>query len=561
MTEYYKSIREKATEVPGCFGDSWKIGQKRHLEEIGGEGGEDAVAAVGADGRKLDDLGFWPGRICNIPMQGRSLWGPRYDPMRSSLLTIMKPNVFGDVDPSIKTNAYVAGPVYQPPDRPAPWMVPPDESEPFAPLIVPRRFLTPEEERDDRRGQLRTVHSKPHHGYRGNREATARALNVSVDSNGIMPCLGLQVSWGLQGEDAVAAVGADGRKLDDLGFWPGRICNIPMQGRSLWGPRYDPMRSSLLTIMKPNVFGDVDPSIKTNAYVAGPVYQPPDRPAPWMVPPDESEPFAPLIVPRRFLTPEEERDDRRGQLRTVHSKPHHGYRGNREATARALNVSVDSNGIMPCLGLQVSWGLQGVCDGSSHHWCDKIGGSSCLMTGSQDNRGTACFNSLSGWLVLDVKDVKHGFIGARMEAWGDTGADGATEGWTEVNNGGRGNYDKSGQDRRLHEEYQERMRVEFVEQMKRLCASPRHGNNTPRRAPVPQTLWVEDAPRPVGGAARPRQPSRMLPLGEDARLPPLLGGASGATRRRGLDPHQFRCVPPPLGGATRRQGINAPRQF
>ena len=104
--------------------------------------------------------------------------------MRSSLLTIMKPNVFGDVDPSIKTNAYVAGPVYQPPDRPAPWTVPPDESEPFAPLIAAsRRFLTPEEERDDRRGQLRTVHSKPHHGYRGNREATARALNVSVDSN------------------------------------------------------------------------------------------------------------------------------------------------------------------------------------------------------------------------------------------------------------------------------------------------------------------------------------------------------------------------------------------
>ena len=219
--------------------------------------------------------------------------------------------------------------------------------------------------------------------------------------------------------------------------------------------------------MKPNVFGDVDPSIKTNAYVVGPVYQPPDRPAPWMVPPDESEPFAPLIVPRRFLTPEEERDDRRGQLRTVHSKPHHGYRGNREAIARALNVSVNSNVITPCLGIQVNWGLQGVCDGSSHHWCDKIGGSSCLMTGSQDNRGTVCFNSLSGWLVLDVKDVKHGFIGARMEAWGGTGADGATEGWTEVNNGGRGNYYKSGRDRRLHEEYQERMRVEFVEQMKR----------------------------------------------------------------------------------------------
>ena len=60
-----------------------------------------------------------------------------------------------------------------------------------------------------------------------------------------------------------------------------------------------------------------------------------------------------------------------------------------------------------------------------------------LMTGSQDNRGNVCFNGFgfSGWLVLDVKDVKHGFIGARMEAWGGTGADGATEGWTERRTG------------------------------------------------------------------------------------------------------------------------------
>lgn len=36
-----------------------------------------------------------------------------------------------------------------------------------------------------------------------------------------------------------------------------------------------------------------------------------------------------------------------------------------------------------------------------------------------------------------------------------------------MNNGGRGNYDKSGRDRMLHKEYQERIRVEFEEQMKR----------------------------------------------------------------------------------------------
>jgi hypothetical protein len=266
-------------------------------------------------------------------------------------------------------------------------------------------------------------------------------------------------------EEEEAGRGVEGgRKLEDGDFWPGRICDIPLQGRSLWGPRFDPMRSSLLSIMRPNVFGDVDPALKTNSYMAGPVYLPPDRPAPWTVPPDVSEPFAPLIAAARRLTVKEEGGDRR-RLRTVQSKD--GYRGHHHEVARTLNVSVDGDAITPGLGIQVNWGMPGVCDGSSHHWCDKTAGSSCLMTGSQDNRGNVCFNGFSGWVVFDLKNVKHGFIGARMEAWQGLGADAITEGWTEVNNGGRGNYDKRGRERKLHEENQERHRQEFIERMKR----------------------------------------------------------------------------------------------
>ena len=249
-----------------------------------------------------------------------------------------------------------------------------------------------------------------------------------------------------------------------------------MQGRSLWGPRYNPMESSLLTIMRPNVFGDVDPGMKTNAYMLGPVYLPPDRPAPWTAPPDVSEPFAPSIAAARRLAAEEH-----------HSKD--GYRSNHEATARALNVSVDSSVITPGLGIQVNWGLQGVCDGSSHHWCEKTVGNSCLMTGSQDNRGNVCFNGFSGWLVLDVKNVKHGFIGARMEAWSGAGADAITTGWTEVNNGGRGNYDEHGLECRLHNKDQERQRQEVLERMKR---------------EIEQDILTEGDPtrRRLGGAGR-----------------------------------------------------------
>lgn len=242
---------------------------------------------------------------------------------------------------------------------------------------------------------------------------------------------------------------ANGIKIDE-DFWPGRICDLPLQGRSLWGPRYNPMESSLLSIMKPNVFGDIDPAWK-NVYMSGPVYLPPDRPAPWTVPPDISEPFAPLIAAARRLSMEQENQRPRETI----------------PATRILDVAADNITITPGLGLQVSWLTPGVCDGTSHSWCDKTAESSCLMSGSQDNRGTLCFNGYSGWLVFEVNNIKHGFIGARMEAWRGVGEVPITNGWTEVNNGGRGNYGKHGRERRLHEENQVLLSQEGYNRMKR----------------------------------------------------------------------------------------------
>ena len=133
-----------------------------------------------------------------------------------------------------------------------------------------------------------------------------------------------------------------------------------------------------------------------------------------------------------------------------------------DGTSRRLDA------IEPGLGLGVKWGRKGVCDGSSHHWCDKGCDSSCLMAGSQDNRGMVCFDGTSGWLVFDVKGVKHGFIGGRMEPWhkpGEIPEMGITSGWTEENNGGDGNYGKSGEARRLVEERSRRAVREGVERM------------------------------------------------------------------------------------------------
>lgn len=76
VTDYYQNIREKAVTAPGCWGNTWRIGQKRHLLEDD-ELDEDNHH-IGH--RHLDDTDFWPARLCNVPMQGRSNWGPRHNP-------------------------------------------------------------------------------------------------------------------------------------------------------------------------------------------------------------------------------------------------------------------------------------------------------------------------------------------------------------------------------------------------------------------------------------------------------------------------------------------------
>jgi len=87
VTDYYESVKKKAKDVPGCFG-GWAIGSKRMLHEVEEEEGrEGEFDGSGSERRGLledGELGGdWPARLCNIPMQGRTLWGPRHNPMET----------------------------------------------------------------------------------------------------------------------------------------------------------------------------------------------------------------------------------------------------------------------------------------------------------------------------------------------------------------------------------------------------------------------------------------------------------------------------------------------
>lgn len=195
------------------------------------------------------------------------------------------------------------------------------------------------------------------------------------------------------------------RRLDLEGEWPPRLCNIPLQGRSLWGPRSNPMETSLLSILKKNAYGDVEPNIRRGAnYMIGPDYTPPDLAAPWSTPPEpEVNPWE-IAGSRRLesiVNAAKVKNVNMGNSLSseVHALPslaeEAAARGTLNTTAVRL-LAEDPDIILPGLGFQVDWGRIGVCDGTTHAWCDKSTMNTCLFSAAQDNRGKICFNPMSG---------------------------------------------------------------------------------------------------------------------------------------------------------------------
>jgi hypothetical protein len=53
--------------------------------------------------------------------------------------------------------------------------------------------------------------------------------------------------------------------------------------------------------------------------------------------------------------------------------------------------------------------------GSPVSWCKRVAGNNCLMYGHNDGRNSLSGDALSGWLVVNIPDVKEGFIFARLQ--------------------------------------------------------------------------------------------------------------------------------------------------
>jgi hypothetical protein len=73
------------------------------------------------------------------------------------------------------------------------------------------------------------------------------------------------------------------------------------------------------------------------------------------------------------------------------------------------------------------------CDGTMDSWCKRSESNDCLLYGHNDGRNGFLFNSYSGWIVLNLPDLKNGIIILKTETWHVEKSMWKTEGWTSEN--------------------------------------------------------------------------------------------------------------------------------
>jgi hypothetical protein len=105
--------------------------------------------------------------------------------------------------------------------------------------------------------------------------------------------------------------------------------------------------------------------------------------------------------------------------------------------ATGLNIpsrQLAGTGIVPGKGWQVIGEPAGTCDGEYDSICGRQISSGCLLQGHHDERGYLGGTEYSGWVVMDIPDMKEGILLLKFWTWTGAKSVTRTDGWTSVNN-------------------------------------------------------------------------------------------------------------------------------
>jgi hypothetical protein len=92
------------------------------------------------------------------------------------------------------------------------------------------------------------------------------------------------------------------------------------------------------------------------------------------------------------------------------------------------------SGIVPGKGWQVIGEPAGTCDGEYDSICGRQITHDCPLRGHHDERGFLGGTEYSGWVVMDIPDMKEGLLLLKFWTWMGAEKVTRTNGWTTVNN-------------------------------------------------------------------------------------------------------------------------------
>eukprot|EP00559_Dactyliosolen_fragilissimus_P005152 CAMPEP_0184858216 /NCGR_PEP_ID=MMETSP0580-20130426/3340_1 /TAXON_ID=1118495 /ORGANISM="Dactyliosolen fragilissimus" /LENGTH=931 /DNA_ID=CAMNT_0027354247 /DNA_START=120 /DNA_END=2915 /DNA_ORIENTATION=- len=226
------------------------------------------------------------------------------------------------------------------------------------------------------------------------------------------------------------------------------ICKIPMKGMSEFTPINLGDQNSIRKHVKaaPNGYR---PYIEDDQ-----VYDGPDILSnAWKIPLGEVDVHAIAIatlydkeewVAKQNQNEGEEEENRRYLLRTSNNHSQHPNRKDMTPTTVSNTPKIQSRQTAESPPPQPGQGWSyvpfksdkkaGYCDGSSMITCGRSISYSCLNSGHNDGHATIAGDSLSGWLIVNVPNVREGLILMRSEWWSVRGMT-RTKDWKELNAG------------------------------------------------------------------------------------------------------------------------------
>lgn len=204
---------------------------------------------------------------------------------------------------------------------------------------------------------------------------------------------------------------------------PARVCTTAMHARTQFTPRHDPDNTSITSIVVPAADG-TRPENKEHQVYTGPDVENKC----FQIPDDAVDVLGIVSNRRRQLTAVEE-----NELFSSMASSTPPLANDTSSSASTLRPRHLAQGIVPGKGWQVYKEPPGHCDGEYASVCGRAPSDKCPLLGHHDARGSLLGNEYSGWLVMDLPQVKEGLVILKLFTWMDPKDQTVTTGWKKVN--------------------------------------------------------------------------------------------------------------------------------